>query len=427
VVLWQTEPIRPSVRIGPVGQARAVKTSIQSLFVTAARWFAIAIVFLATAELFARVDDAVTFGAPLLSPYTHDRLLLQDSLGFRGRPNYRYQKWRMNNAGFRGPDIAVAPAPGVIRVAVAGASETFGLYETEGAEYAARMQVLLDSVVPGRFEVINTGLFGMSLASMIGYFDRAILPVRPRLLFIYPSPAFYLDPTPPPLVYKPPALRALRPIHIGPWDLPPDFFESRLAEKGRDALKTLVPNSVVRAVRQWRLNRVRSAHGADWVWQSVPEDRMALMRQQLERLLADIRASGVRVAVVTHTNRFSGMPGDTLGPDDRHIVNQMSLYYPNASQRVMVSVDSVANAVIREVAAEEGAGVVEGEGRIPPTSRDFADYEHFTDAGADAMARIMVAGVIRLAGDTLVVPGANSVPKGTRREAGTTMPELRYR
>ena len=78
----------------------------------------------------------------------------------------------------------------------------------------------------------------------------------------------------------------------------------------------------------------------------------------------------------------------------------MSLYWPEASQRVVVAVDSVANAVIRDVAAEHGARVIEVEGRITPTSHFFADYVHFTDAGADAMARIMAAGVIQMAGGT---------------------------
>jgi hypothetical protein len=378
-----------------------VSTSVGHRLVAAARWLAIAAVFLATAEVFSRVDDALTWGAPLLSPYTHDRLLLQDSLGFRGRPNYRYQKWRMSNAGFRGPDIKPTPLPGVIRVAVVGASETFGLYETEGAEYPARMQVLLDSVAPGRFEVINAALFGMSLSSMIDYFDRAILPARPLLLFVYPTPSFYLEEQPPPLVYTPPRFSPPAPHRIGPWEFPPDFFESRLAEKGRDVVKALVPDLVVMAVREWRLNRVRSAHAADWVWKSVPEDRLTLLRQHLERVLADVQAAGVSAVLVTHTNRFIGAPADTLGTDRRHLVNQMSLYHPKASQSVLLSVDLEANKVIRQVAADHGAGIVEAEGRIPSTSRYFADYAHFTDAGADAMARIMVSGVLRITSDAV--------------------------
>jgi hypothetical protein len=377
-----------------------MSTSIGGRLGACARWLAIVAVFLASAEVSVRLDDAITWGAPVLSPYTNGRILLQDSLGFRGRPNYRYQKWRMNNAGFRGPDIAATPAPGVMRVAMLGASETFGLYETEGAEYPARMQVLLDSLVPGRFEVINCALFGMSIPAMVGYYNRAVLPARPQTLFIYPSPSFYLDEKAPPLVYTPPLFSPPVPHHIGPWAVPPGYFESRLADKGRDVLKTLVPNVLVKTVREWQLRRVRLAHAADWVWQSVPEDRMALLHQNLEQLVASVQASGVRVVLMTHTNRFIRAFADTLGPDQRHLVNQMALYYPRASQKVLLMVDSVANVVIRRVAVERGVELVEAEGKIPSTSHYFADYEHFTDAGADLMARIVAAGAMRIAGDT---------------------------
>lgn len=358
-------------------------------------------VFLATAEVFARVDDAITWGAPLLSPYTHDRLVMQDSLGFRGRPNYQYQKWRMNNAGFRGPDISPAPIPGVIRVAVMGASETFGLYETQGKEYPARMQVLLDSVAPGRFEVINAALPGMTLPPMIDFFTRVVAPVQPQMLLIYPTPDFYLFNDPQPEVLTPPSFTPPGPIRLGRWSLPADFFVPRLADKGRDALKDLVPNFVVETEREWRLSRVRSAHEPDWVWQSVPESRIALLRRHLERLITVVQAAGVSVVLVSHTNRFVGAPSDTLGRDRRYLVNVMSLYYPRASKRVLLEVDSAANGVIRQLAAEHGTGLVEVEGRIPPDSRHFADYVHFTDAGAEAMAQIMAASVIRLAYDPL--------------------------
>src|SRR6266850_4723322 len=121
----------------------------------ALRWGSLAGVFLATAELAIRIDDGLTWGAPLLSPYSNDWLLTRDSVGTRGRPSYRYQKWRMNNLGFRGADITPTPTSGRTRVAILGASETFGLFESEDREYPVRMQAVLDSAAPHRFEVVN--------------------------------------------------------------------------------------------------------------------------------------------------------------------------------------------------------------------------------------------------------------------------------
>ena len=79
------------------------------------------------------------------------------------------------------------------------------------------------------------------------------------------------------------------------------------------------------------------------------------MRVHLERLVKSVQASGVTVALVTHTNRFDGAASDTLAPARRHLVNILSLYYPRATPEVLVNVDSVANEVIRQVASAHGA------------------------------------------------------------------------
>jgi hypothetical protein len=372
------------------------------------RWLAIAAVCFGTAEVFVRVEEKVTWGAPLVGPYDHDHLLVQDSLGFRGRPHYRYEKWGMNGLGFRGPEIARYPMPGVARIAIAGASETFGLYERAGGEYPSRMQQVLDSIAPGRFEIVNVALPGMSLSSMISYFRRAVLPARPRALLIYPTPAFYLEVDPLPEEYVPPRLMPPPIHHLGRWVIEGDLVHLRLADKSRDILKELIPTSVVTAVREWRLARARAAHGPEWVWSDVPADRMAIMRRHLERLVSSIQATGVQVILVTHTNRFIGAKADTLGPDRRHLINLISTNYPRASMGVLIDVDSVANGIIRQVAAAHGAMVIEVQGKLPPGAEYFADYTHFTDAGADAMARILARGVVNLDGAREAAPASNS-------------------
>jgi hypothetical protein len=341
------------------------------------------------------VDDNLTWGAPFLSPYNNEYLLRQDSLGFRGRPNFQYQKWRMNNFGFRGPDITPSPAPGVTRIAIIGASETFGLYESEGHEYPARVRALLDSIAPGRYEVINVGLPGLSLASMVPYIRRAVVPTGASILVIYPTPTFYLEVQPlhvdyvPPAYYPPPVLR------VGDWTIERAALAPRVIAKGREVLKGLIPNVVVMEVREARLAARRSQHGAGWVWQSVPSDRTQLLRIHLDRLLDSVTAEGLQPLLVTHANRFAGALQDTVGPARRHLVNLMSVYYPQATPNVLIGMDSAANAIMREDGPAHGADVIEGERHITASSSHFADFLHFTDAGADQMARLIVEGILR--------------------------------
>ena len=351
------------------------------------RWAAILGVFFATTEVFARIDDTMTWGAPLLGPYSNDLLTMRDSFGIRGRPGYRFKKWGMNGAGFRGADLPDAPTNERVRIAVLGASETFGLYESPGLEYPAQLGTVLDSIAPGRFEVVNAGLPGMSLSAMVPYFRRMVAPIKPALVLVYPSPSFYLEVDALTNDYLPPARQRLTDDAI-PYP--------RLMARGRDVVKGLIPTSFVTWYREGRLQRIRAAQDPAWVWGSVPAERMAILAEHLDRLTVAIQSAGVAVALVTHTNRFVGEGAVVTSENRRHLINLMSLYYPRASEPVMVAVDSAANRVVRRVAITRGVPVLEVEGRIPPTSEYFADYAHFTDAGAAAMARLIAAGVLAL-------------------------------
>jgi len=381
----------------PATTRRAGEPRTRRLLVTSVRWLAVVLVFLIAAEVFTRLDDQLTWGARILSPYSEEYLLRQDSVGFRGRPNFQYQKWRMNNLGFRGPDVAPSPAPGVTRIAVIGASETFGLYESEGHEYPARMQTLLDSIAPGRYEVINVGLPGLSLASMVPYIRRAVVPTGASILVIYPTPMFYLEVQPLPVDYVSPRFSPPAVLKFGDRTIEREALVPRIAAQAREVVKGLMPNAVVTEVRQMRLTARRSKHDDGWVWRTVPTDRMQVLQAHLDRLLASANAEGLQPVLVTHANRFAGAMADTAGPAGRILVNLMSLYYPQATPKVMIDFDSVANAVVRDRGAAHGTVVVDAARHIPSSSAYFADFLHFTDAGADQMARLIVEGILHQA------------------------------
>src|SRR5688572_3869912 len=96
------------------------------------RFLGLAAIFLAGLEIMARLDDSLTHGAPFLGRYDAPSMLLdRDSLGIKGRANGKFEKWVLNAKGFRGPDPRVPKPAGKIRIVALGASETFGLYESE--------------------------------------------------------------------------------------------------------------------------------------------------------------------------------------------------------------------------------------------------------------------------------------------------------
>src|SRR6266545_832103 len=115
-------------------------------------------------EVAARVDDRVTWGAPLLGPYRPEVLTEVDSGGIpRNVPGARFEKWRVNQLGFRGAEVSAEKSPGTRRVVCLGQSESFGLYEPDGAEWPARLGTLL--APRGGLEVVNASVVGLGRRS----------------------------------------------------------------------------------------------------------------------------------------------------------------------------------------------------------------------------------------------------------------------
>ena len=83
---------------------------------------------LVLSEFAAREADKITYSAPFWGDYSLDTLFTVDELGKRGRPNASYEKWRLNEAGYRGPALR----SNTYRIVCLGSSETFGLYEKDG-------------------------------------------------------------------------------------------------------------------------------------------------------------------------------------------------------------------------------------------------------------------------------------------------------
>jgi hypothetical protein len=243
---------------------------------------------------------------------------------------------------------------------------------------------------------------------MLPYVQRAVAQTGSKVLVIYATPSFYLGVNPLPVEYSPPRYRPPAVLHLGGWTIEREALELRVAAKVREVLKGLVPNLVVTKVRELHLTAERAKHEPGWAWPTVPVDRMENLTLHLDRLLATVEAEGMRPVLVTHANRFNGAMQDTLGPDRRHLINPISLYYPRATFKVLVGTDSVANTIMRTVGASHRAMVVEAEEQIPASPTYFGDFVHLTDAGADLMARIIVQAILAHAASATRLPLAAS-------------------
>ena len=341
-------------------------------------WLAfVAAVVIIVAEAMSRVDDAIRSGIPLLASPSSSDLTIQDSIGTRGRPFARYQKWRLNGAGFRGNEITLTPAPDCTRVAVMGASETFGYYESPGKEYPAKLKDSLTRT--GCYEVINTAVTGLPLTGQIRLWDNWISRFQPNIVVIYASPAFYLANEPPQFAKPRQGISGLRSTPFAPRLL--DRIHARIE----------YPDFIQRRRVMKRIASAIAGKPADWFFHDVPADRLMLFRHQLDSLVASVRATGAVPVLVTHAMRF----GDPPRKEDEDLLRSWRQFTPRATERVLLAFERAADTTVRGLAEQRGIPVIDAATAMTGHTEWFGDFIHFNDEGAGVMAG-RIARTVRL-------------------------------
>lgn len=325
-----------------------------------------------TLEGAARIDDAVSEGAAFCAPYTINTLFQPSQFGREGKPGARFGKWTMNRLGYRGPE----PAPGRINIVAFGASETFGLYESAGHEYPRALEGLLNSEGPPRFNVINLALPGVRIGRR-GYLVRGIEQTQAKAVIIYPSPANYIGTTEP-LCNKP-----IRPV------------SNELAPLDHIRIKGKVEELAKRNTPAWLMTQLRryiiwSDVSKVTVVDRVPQSTIEAFKTDISCAARAAQQAGATVILVTHATYF----GQELKLADRPMMTSWRRFYPELSESGFLDLEQRANAAVEVVGVDLNATVVDASRSIPPGSANFADFVHFTTAGAGQMAAILKPAVL---------------------------------
>lgn len=235
--------------------------------------FVMAIIAGVAAEGLARLDDYWRLGIPPLATPGYDDLVTHDEFGGHGAPNGRYRDIRLNSAGFRSPESALSSAPGCVRVMTLGASETLGTGSgAAGNEYPAQLGDTLSA--HGCYHVLNAGMIGISLPSLIPFWNTWASRFHPDVVVVLTSPSLYLGdelprrappgpaPAPGPVAAQPKPLAARfqwRPsLHV----------ESRLFERVHAFIH--YPDFIQEQRVQNLLRQITSGRPSSWYFSSIP-------------------------------------------------------------------------------------------------------------------------------------------------------------
>jgi lysophospholipase L1-like esterase len=317
-----------------------------------------------TLELCARLDDLVRYGAPFWSNYTYDSMFTVDALGRTGKPNASFRDYRLNSLGFRGPEVR----PGGTRVVCIGASETFGLYEDPGQEFPRQLEYDLNAKSPsGGFQVVNAGLVGQTIRTAAVRIPEYVQELHPQFAVIYPTPANYIWL---PWIQKAPATQAAA----------QPKFESRSADKIRDAIKRFSPPELLDYLRQKDIDREAAGFGRPM--DRVSDGSVNAFRADLSEMVDALRQHGITPILVTHANRF----GSTLTKKDREELTAWRRFYPMLTENGFLDMDKRMNDAIRSLAADKKVPLVDGAAVVPPGDEYFGDAIHFTTKGSSLLA-----------------------------------------
>jgi hypothetical protein len=337
------------------------------------------IAFLAGAELSARLDDLVRYGVPVFaSPSVGYDLVVRDSITIRGRPYGRFEKIRLNAAGFRGPPIHPVPPAGCVRVIVLGASESIVGGEDAGTEYPARMQD--DLARYGCFEVQNAAVSGLDLCRITALWTNWAAKWSAQVVVVYPTPYFYVSPDPPEYPTTP-----LRPAGKPPW------WTLRLPERWHDY--PFAPEFVAKWQIRRDIARKLASHADGWEYQLVPADRLGLYERHLDSLVVAIQATGAEPVLVTHATKFPNQPAA-----EDELLMLMWEHNSRATARVLLDFEHAANAMMAAVGRRRGAMVVDAAAHMDGRRSWFTDFSHFSPEGRVVLGRLVADSVRSLVG-----------------------------
>ena len=190
--------------------------------------------------------------------------------------------------------------PGRVNIVCFGASETFGLYESDGREYPRQLEEKLNSRVgKDEFQVINAAYPGESAYTANTRAAQIVAAVHPRVALVYPTPADYIWLPYVDASMKPPTSQA------PPAAPPPQRFELRVGDRVKPLLKSVIPWSIQTRLRA---REIESSAAEFQVMDTLPTENVRRFRDDVATLVKTLRSLGVTPVIVTHASAFSPTP-----------------------------------------------------------------------------------------------------------------------
>jgi lysophospholipase L1-like esterase len=314
----------------------------------------------------------------------------EDSSGiYHNVPNMRYGKWEINSLGFRGKEIDLEKKEGQMRIVCLGVSETFGVYEGKDQEWPSQLGQMLKDQFP-RVEVVNASVIGLNLKKNKDYIEKYVYPLKPDIMILVQT--F--------LIYTQELMRAEEkkhwvnnvkdkkvkiPTKVEPCTVTPDRVLPKLGE----TIKRYLPEWLFTTIRRWmlheRMRRKERKHLPNKEpMGEVPEHVILEFKRDLRSFVCYLKEKQIVPVLSTYPC--------LLTPFNKDIYKDILLatrvvFCIELSEEGILDAARKSNDAVRRIAKEENVVLVDNDYLFPKTLEYFIDNFHYTDKGAEFMAK----------------------------------------
>jgi lysophospholipase L1-like esterase len=277
------------------------------------------------------------------------------------RPNRRLGNIRVNNLGFRGPDLPLRKPEGTFRLAFLGSSATLDVYSPDGGSWPHLLSERIREAVEGcRVDYVNAGMPGFGVDEVLRHHASQVVPTNPDIILVMTGGVSSdLDELAQAQGFEVHHGRLIR--RLGSYSL--------LLEKLERGFRMI---SAARAAGS-RANKLR--------FEVQPLARAHA--DDLRKLVGALSGDGGLTAVISRGGKLHvDMSADEMARESLGVLYRRPfIYLPD-----LVALREAYNAVLPGAVAEAGGIVLQGIEASAQNSRYYRDRTHFNAAGSRLMA-----------------------------------------
>ena len=282
------------------------------------------------------------------------------------RPNRQLGNIRINNLGFRGPDLPREKPGDTLRLAFLGSSATLDVYSPDGGSWPHLVAAAIRDAVDGcAVDYVNAGMPGFGVPEMINLYRHHVQATDPDVVVVMPG-GFSA---------------ALDDVAAAQgFEVHDSTVIARLGEY------SMLLQKLERGFRMISASRAAASRADKLRFEPAPLARR--YRRELRDLLAVLSGPDRLVAVVSKGGKLNeAMPVDEMGRASIGLLYRRPfIYLPD-----LIALRRAYNGVIAKAVSGFRAVALEGIEAAPENSGYYRDRTHFNAAGSRRMAERVAA------------------------------------